>query len=332
MTSTLPPLVQAFSGAIGSATANTLSYPLDLIATRLQTTSSRKLRGFRGIVLTLKHILQTEGWHGLYDGLGTDTLATLLSNFLYFYFYSFLRTLFARRRIGTRTGMKNTKPVLLSMPEEIGIGFLAGVASRAITTPLSVVTVRLQTATEDDNEDDEFREEERNPELAVSTVSTLQVIHDIYLEDGIKGLWRGFSTAVPLSLSPAITLFLFQIYRRLTTRGNHTPLATPSPRSAFLGAAFSNTIATILLYPLILAKTRLQVHRQHARNGEDRDPGPYLIWKRIIAARGWRGFYQGLEAQILKGFVNQGVAMMVKQRKAALSLNILSQGSNFDFL
>lgn len=87
--------------------------------------------------------------------------------------------------------MKNTKPVLLSMPEEIGIGFLAGVASRAITTPLSVVTVRLQTATEDDNEDDEFREEERNPELAVSTVSTLQVIHDIYLEDGIKGLWRG---------------------------------------------------------------------------------------------------------------------------------------------
>jgi solute carrier family 25 (peroxisomal adenine nucleotide transporter), member 17 len=45
MTSTLPPLIQAFSGSIGSATANAIIYPLDLVATRLQTTSSRKLKG-----------------------------------------------------------------------------------------------------------------------------------------------------------------------------------------------------------------------------------------------------------------------------------------------
>ena len=45
MTSTLPPLVQAFSGAVGSASANAIVYPLDLVATRLQTTSSKKLRG-----------------------------------------------------------------------------------------------------------------------------------------------------------------------------------------------------------------------------------------------------------------------------------------------
>lgn len=35
--------------------------------------------GFRGILLALRHVLRTEGWYGLYDGLGTDTLATLLS-------------------------------------------------------------------------------------------------------------------------------------------------------------------------------------------------------------------------------------------------------------
>lgn len=46
MTSTLPPLVQAFSGAMGSATANAVSYPLDVVTTRLQTTKSKKLRGF----------------------------------------------------------------------------------------------------------------------------------------------------------------------------------------------------------------------------------------------------------------------------------------------
>ena len=37
--------------------------------------------GLRGILLTLKHILQNEGWSGLYDGLETDTAATLLSKY-----------------------------------------------------------------------------------------------------------------------------------------------------------------------------------------------------------------------------------------------------------
>lgn len=45
MTSTLPPLVQAVSGAVGSAAANAIVYPLDLVSTRLQTTSSKKLKG-----------------------------------------------------------------------------------------------------------------------------------------------------------------------------------------------------------------------------------------------------------------------------------------------
>lgn len=45
MTSTLPPLVQAFSGALGSAASNASAYPLDLVCTRLQTSNSRKRQG-----------------------------------------------------------------------------------------------------------------------------------------------------------------------------------------------------------------------------------------------------------------------------------------------
>lgn len=55
MTSTLPPLVQAFSGGIGSASANAISYPLDLIATRLRTTNSKRLKGnFSSVAHKLK--------------------------------------------------------------------------------------------------------------------------------------------------------------------------------------------------------------------------------------------------------------------------------------
>ncbi|KAK7691299.1 hypothetical protein QCA50_004693 [Cerrena zonata] len=39
-----------------------------------------------------------------------------------------------------------------------------------------------------------------------------------------------------------------------------------------------------------------------------------MIWRKAYEKHGWSGLYQGLEAQIIKGFVNQGLAMMVKSR------------------
>ncbi len=72
MTSTLPPLVQAFSGAIGSAFANGLTYPLDLVTTRLQLDSPRRSRERGGIVgglNLLAYIIRRHGVGALYDGL-----------------------------------------------------------------------------------------------------------------------------------------------------------------------------------------------------------------------------------------------------------------------
>lgn len=101
--------------------------------------------------------------------------------------------LLARRKIRTRAGVMNAKPVLLSFPEEIGVGFLAGVASRAITTPLSIVTVRLQTSSEDDEDEDgeESDEDKLNSTADGPMPSPIQVMRSIYTEEGVKGLWRG---------------------------------------------------------------------------------------------------------------------------------------------
>ena len=98
-------------------------------------------------------------------------------------------------------------------------------------------------------------------------------------------------------------------------------LGTPSAAASFVGAAFSNAVATWLLYPLILAKTRLQIHRKRVREGqkspkrtEESQASMLTIWEDALRKEGPNGLYQGLEAQLLKGFVSQGVTMMVKQR------------------
>lgn len=108
-------------------------------------------------------------------------------------------------------------------------------------------------------------------------------------------------------------------------RHSRSPVAAPTPRSAFLGASFSNTIATVLLYPLMLAKTRLQVHHNRVQGSNNQLVGLLTIWKTSIAEDGWKGLYQGLEAQILKGFINQGITMMVKQRQVAYSLLLIGR-------
>lgn len=85
-----------------------------------------------------------------------------------------------------------------------------------------------------------------------------------------------------------------------------------------------------LLYPLILAKTRLQTQREDnefdtpfpqtsgsVKPGHSKAQLPTSfvdVWKSAYHRDGYTGLYQGLEAQLVKGFLSQGVAMMTKQR------------------
>ncbi|KAI0667100.1 mitochondrial carrier [Trametes maxima] len=331
MTSSLPPLAQAWSGALGSATANAISYPLDLVATKLQTTTSKKIRGLRGAVRLIKHVMHTEGLTGLYDGLGADTASTITSNFLYFYFYTLLHALVARRKTASRVSLSQTlkhaiasatPPTLLSVPAELGVGFIAGVASRAISTPLSVVTVRMQTGDgEDDNGDngDQIGDEQTSSPSQKENGSPQKrspgfcgTIESIYAEEGILGFWAGFRPTLPLCLTPALTLLLFQLLSRLRIPGRRSAPRRSSDFGAFFSGALANAFAVAILYPLLLAKVRVQASHKHV--GTNRSVSVIDIWNTAIKDEGWAGLYQGITVQLVKGFVNQGVTMLVKQR------------------
>ncbi|OJT01630.1 Peroxisomal nicotinamide adenine dinucleotide carrier [Trametes pubescens] len=331
MTSSLPPLAQAWSGALGSATANSISYPLDLVATKLQTARSRKLQGLPGVLRLLKHVLRTEGFTGLYDGLSADTASTLVSNFLYFYFYTLLHALAARRKATSSTPFAKavkeaitcqTRPTLLSVPAELAVGFVAGVASRAVSTPLSVVTVRMQTETDDDDDDDDDDDSDDETSATQNRSPHLfEVVRRIYSEEGLAGFWSGFQPTLPLCLTPAITLLLFQLLSRLRiTRNSPTH---PSAVGAFLSGATANALATAILYPLLLAKVRVQASRKQP--GRAGTMSTTDIWAQALKTGGWAGLYQGLSAQLIKGFVNQGVTMLVKQRIERVAVRLYSR-------
>ncbi|PPQ70607.1 hypothetical protein CVT26_013206 [Gymnopilus dilepis] len=284
MTSTLPPLVQAFSGAIGSATANALTYPLDLLTTRLQLEppESRKPRGgLYGASMIFRHIADKYGWHAFYDGLTADTYATLLSNFFYFYFYAFLRLLSTKRLIPFISRSKRSGVHKPSMIEELLLGYVAGIASRLVATPLNIVTLKLQTERENNTDDNRSNSETRKTGMNA-------VVKRIYQEQGLAGFWRGFQMSALLALNPSITLAFFQMFGRLLTLAKSSrsrsiraeklslkqaPVnANLSPWESFFGAAIANSIdmrfsaAFSFALPVLAAATAIDLSARQTGN------------------------------------------------------------------
>ncbi|CEQ38932.1 SPOSA6832_00403 [Sporobolomyces salmonicolor] len=346
MTSTLPPLAQAASGSVGAVISNALVFPLDTITTRLQASNRRRpaanLAPQPSVSHTIRTLYRSGGWTAFYSGIGPDSLSTALSQFLYFWCYSFLRDRLQARKLrqgaGTKVAAagggdggkgKRPAPPLLSAVEELAVGCLAGVVAKGVVSPLSMITVRAQTASEPRQEvaggkagDERPVEEESDDEddKYGSAPSAWTIAQDIYKEQGLKGFWSGFQSTVILTLNPAITFYAFAALQRALIPARYRD--HPTPLQTFLCGAFASAIASAITYPLILAKvppflfllpllslaaadlasslwqTRLQFK---SPTGRALYSSPIDVFRKAYAKQGISGLYSGVESQLLKG-------------------------------
>lgn len=326
--SQLPPFAQATAGALGSITSNTLVYPLDLLSTRCQTQSRGRdgKGGYRSIGAALKEIVDKNDVRGLYQGLASDTLSNTLSNFLFFYFRSFFMDAVKERKRAKlppspSKGKGKAPSIVITAAEDLAIGALAGIVSRFFTTPLSNVTVRMQTSATPKEKTKEQQEalakrKEANAQPSSDSESDdeggyaesagiTDVLREIIAEKGYLGLWSGFETAAMLSISPALTFY--------STNAVSTMLIPkesrerPSSLQTFVTSAIGNSISTMIVFPLILCKTRLQwrspTGRKMYRNLLD-------VLRKTVRRGGLKGLYQGLDSQLIKGLFSFGTTMV----------------------
>lgn len=211
----------------------------------------------------------------MYSGLKADTVSTLLSSFLYFLIYSALHKVAARHAWRLDKMSKSSEAV-----KELLIGLIAGIASKGVTLPISAVCVRQQLSDKD----------------SMSLVASIKAVQR---ERGLLGLFSALPASIPLALLPSLTLYIHSILLRLLVPASQR--AHPKSAVTFVLGAASNAIATLPLYPLILIKTRNQSGSDGGAVG-------------IVHDEGVSGLYKGLEGQLLKGVVQQGVMMMIKQR------------------
>ncbi|WWC89165.1 uncharacterized protein L201_004083 [Kwoniella dendrophila CBS 6074] len=333
MNTTLPPFLQATSGALGSAVANAIVYPLDVATTRMQNNARKPHYERLNLRDTLSHLLSKRNYlKELYSGIETDTLSTLLSNFFYFYSYTSLQKglhiYHTRHPYIPQNHDENLKGSISSSPagigglsskaseilpktnspspiEELLIGILSGLISKGISLPISTVCVRQQL--ENDHDHDDLDLKSNSEEREVTLIESLKAI---YKESGYQGLFSGFKPTIPLTLLPSLTLYIHSLLIRLLLPARHRK--NPPALWTFALGALSNALATLPLYPLVLIKVMSQSGKEKGKDKHKVGMIGTLI--RIIRRGGIRTLYTGLEGQLVKGIVQQGVMMLVKQR------------------
>lgn len=104
--------------------------------------------------------------------------------------------------------------------------------------------------------------------------------------------------------NPSITYFVFEKVKALYMRAQKKSSLTGL--EVFLFSALSKSIATMITYPFIFLRTRM------IGNKDGKQKGMLETLKHVIQKDGVSGLYKGMQAQLIKGFFNQGIMYMIK--------------------
>ncbi|TPX34842.1 hypothetical protein SmJEL517_g02614 [Synchytrium microbalum] len=296
----LSPFGDACAGSAGASAALMIVFPLDIIKTRLQIQSKHlaqvqdEKHTYHNALDAFVKILRHEGLLGFYSGLISGLFGTVAQNFTYFYFYSLIRGEYQKRVKGE-----------LSTVMELVLGALAGALSQVFTLPIAVVNTRQQTA------------------IAEEKTTFFKTWMNIVRDEGITGLWRGMAPSLILCVNPAITYGSFErLKAAVNHRANREVGARLTSGETFIVGAIAKTLATVVTYPYIMAKVKLQwkapksatdkltaaeKDRLHYKNSID-------VLQKVLESDGIRGWYKGMNAQIYKAVLSQAFLFVFRDQ------------------
>ncbi|XP_012069567.1 peroxisomal adenine nucleotide carrier 1 [Jatropha curcas] len=290
-------LSEATSGAIGSLVSTTILYPLDTCKTKYQAElkATDRQQKYRNISDVFWEAISSGQVLSLYQGLGTKNLQAFISQFVYFYGYSFFKRLYLKKSGNKRIG---TKANLI-------IAAAAGACTVVVTQPLDTASSRMQT----------------------SAFGKSKGIWKTLYEETWSEAFDGLGISLLLTSNPSIQYTVFdQLKQRLLTKQlNRRSDIDSSPQalsafSAFILGAVSKCIATCITYPAIRCKVMIQAADSEENGLRDVQlktrktilGAIYAIWKR----EGLLGFFKGLPAQNLKTVLSGALLLMIKEKIA----------------
>mmetsp|Transcript_4326 Transcript_4326/g.8296 ORF Transcript_4326/g.8296 Transcript_4326/m.8296 type:complete len:379 (+) Transcript_4326:88-1224(+) len=199
-----PPLARMISGATAGCTACVACYPLDLVRTRL-TTELPGQEYYKGITDAFAKIVKSEGFMGLYAGIG-PTLFVAVPNFAISYtVYGTLKEYVLDDDL-----FYNLRKVDVDGQETLGLqltllcGAASGILSTLVTFPFDTVRRRMQI---------------QNLHVPVEKrLSGVGQIRMLMQNEGIRGIYRGLTPEL-IKVVPMVGT-MFTVYEFLKVQLN----------------------------------------------------------------------------------------------------------------
>ncbi|KAH9766977.1 peroxisomal nicotinamide adenine dinucleotide carrier [Citrus sinensis] len=290
-------LINGLAGAGGGIIAQLITYPLQTVNARQQTERDvKKEKRKLGTVAQMCQVVKHEGWGRLYGGLTPSIVGTAASQGVYYYFYQIFRNnaevaALEHKKRGIGDGS-------VGMLSSLVVAALAGCVNVLLTNPIWVVVTRMQTHTKTLKKSKPCRSELTSSEKSShATVepppfATSHAIQEVYDEAGLWGFWRGvFPTLIMI----------------------------------FLLGALAKLGATIVTYPLLVVKARLQAKQVTTGDKRHHYKGTLDAILKMIRYEGFYGFYKGMGTKIVQSVLAAAVLFMIKEELVKGARFLLAQ-------
>ncbi|CAL8318947.1 unnamed protein product [Merluccius merluccius] len=267
------PCVEYIAGCVSGALGVAVGHPMDTVKVRLQVGSE-----YRGMLDCVARTYANEGLRGFFKGMAFPVLVTGLANSAIFGSYSNALDYLTRSRRGDRADAPAA--------DVFAAGCFSGLVGVAITAPVDLVKVRLQSQA--------GGRRYRGP---------LHCVSSVLRADGPRGLYRG-GLALALRDVPCYGLYFlpYELVRRALT----APGAEPGTFAVLMAGGTAGVVTWACATPMDVVKARLQL----AGAGGRRYRGVLHCILLSAQEEGPRVFFRGLLLNSARAFPVNAVTFL----------------------
>lgn len=273
-----------------------------------------------GAIEQMCQVIQNEGWERLYGGLTPSLVGTAASQGVYYYFYQIFRNkaevaALERSKMGIGDGS-------VGMLSSLVVAALSGCVNVLLTNPIWVVVTRMQTHRKTSKKSQPDQILSTDPDEAIVAAAepppfgTCYVVKEVYDEGGFLGFWRGVFPTLIMVSNPSMQFMLYETMlnklkkrRALNKKNNNGVTAL----EIFLLGALAKLGATVVTYPLLVVKSRLQAKQVTTGDKRHHYRGTLDAILKMIRYEGFYGFYKGMSTKIVQSVLAAAVLFMVKE-------------------
>ncbi|ETV91627.1 hypothetical protein H310_13876 [Aphanomyces invadans] len=177
-------------------------------------------------------------------------------------------------------------------------GAISGAATATISNPLDVAKTRIQV--------------QGGIMTEAKYTGIFRSVHTIYVEEGLRGMYRGYSAA--LCSFPVYWSLYFPTYEFVKVQLNKTSLDEYPVVIQGLSATITGTTVDIATYPLWFLRTRMHTQHLHQITSSSHARDNYSTLRSTVATifkrEGPEAFFKGLSASCF-GILSYGIQFPV---------------------